>query len=69
MTATDLQPLPSARTLLITTGVIGVIAGVPVSAWPGASVLELLWISGSWMTLFGVLRIILGFTVPAAAQG
>jgi uncharacterized membrane protein HdeD (DUF308 family) len=60
--------LTYSRALTLLSGLISLAAGITVLAWPGPSVLVLVWISGLWMIAFGALRITLGFTLPAVAK-
>src|SRR6266446_4067155 len=47
--------------LLILNGVLSILFGIFVLAWPGAGALTLLWLIGAYAIVFGVVLVILAF--------
>jgi len=56
------------RGLTITAGVIGVIAGIVVLAWPGITLLALAYVSGIWLIVLGILQIVMAFRIRKVAN-
>ncbi len=48
---------------LVLSGVLGVLFGIALFAWPAAGILTLLWLIGAFAILVGVLLVVLGFKV------
>jgi uncharacterized membrane protein HdeD (DUF308 family) len=44
-------------------GVISVLAGIVLLAWPGLSLATLVWVSGIWLIVLGVFEIIAAFAI------
>jgi len=44
-------------------GILGVIAGIVVLAYPGISLLTLAWVMGIWFVVYGVMEIVVAFQV------
>ncbi len=57
-----------ARGWAIFGGVLSVIAGGVVLAWPGMSVVTLVWILGIWLIVWGVVIIATSFAVRSAQK-
>ena len=47
--------------LLVLNGVLSVLFGLLVIVWPGAGVLTLLWLIGTYSIVFGVVLLVLAF--------
>lgn len=58
--AVKLCKVISGEWLLALGGVVSVLFGVLLAAWPGAGALAVLWLIGAYAVLFGALLIVLG---------
>jgi uncharacterized membrane protein HdeD (DUF308 family) len=56
-----------SRVLAALSGLVSIVAGIAVIAWPGLTVLVLVWIAGLWMITFGIIRIVMGLRAPRVA--
>ena len=54
--------------LLALSGVVSVLFGGLLFAMPGAGILSLIWLIGSWSVVFGVLLVMLAFRLRKAGQ-
>jgi uncharacterized membrane protein HdeD (DUF308 family) len=61
VTAIELRKQIEGEWFLIFAGIASVLFGVLMIFWPGAGVLALLWLVGTFAIIFGVLLIILAF--------
>jgi uncharacterized membrane protein HdeD (DUF308 family) len=52
------------RGSLILSGLLGIVVGIVVLAWPSISALALLYVIGAYAVMFGVLAIIASFRLP-----
>jgi len=57
-----------ARGYTIFMGILSVIAGIVVVAWPIESVTVLAWITGIWLIILGILGMILALAIRAAGS-
>lgn len=53
---------------LVLAGVLSVVFGVSLIAWPGAGLLSLMWLVGSFSTAFGILMCLLAFRLKGLGQ-
>jgi uncharacterized membrane protein HdeD (DUF308 family) len=58
-----------ARGWHIFSGIVGVIAGVIVLAWPFGSIVTLALVAGAWLIVIGISQIICAFQARSAASG
>jgi len=58
-----------SRWLSLASGILGIVAGIVVFAYPKISLVALTWILGFWVVLFGLLQIAAGFHARALARG
>ncbi len=56
------------RGLVITIGVLSLIAGLVVLLWPQITLTALAWIGGLWMLLLGIVQIVAAFTLRSAGK-
>ena len=56
------------RTWLIILGVLSIIVGIVFFAYPVSGALAILWLIGLYLIVYGVLRIVDGFTRPPQAE-
>jgi uncharacterized membrane protein HdeD (DUF308 family) len=61
VTAVRLRKLIENEWLLIVSGIVSIIFGVLLIAFPGAGALSLVWLIGSYALFFGILTLILAF--------
>lgn len=54
------------RGWVITMGVLGVLAGLVVLAWPAASLGVLIWVTGIWLVIIGVFELFAAFALRKA---
>ena len=54
------------RGLLIFSGVLGIIAGIIVLTVPLDSLVVLVWITGIWLILMGIIEIVYSFKIKSA---
>lgn len=57
----------AGRGVAITLGVLGIVAGLVVLVWPGISLTVLVWVSGVWLVLLGIIQVIGAFQLRSAA--
>lgn len=56
------------RGLAITSGVLGLLAGMAVLLWPGITLTALAWIGGLWLLVMGIVQIVAAFSLRSAAK-
>ena len=66
-TALSNREIPS-RGWVIFSGILGIIAGIILLAYPGISVLVLAVIIAIWLIVYGVMLIVMGFQMRSLAQ-
>lgn len=49
-------------------GVVSVIAGIVMLAWPGLSLATLVWVTGIWLIVLGVFEIITAFAIKKESR-
>jgi uncharacterized membrane protein HdeD (DUF308 family) len=67
-TAIRLRREIEGESLLILSGLLSVLFGVVLVAWPGASALALLWLIATFAVVFGVVLVILAFKARGFAR-
>jgi uncharacterized membrane protein HdeD (DUF308 family) len=55
------------RGLVITTGILSILAGGAVLLWPGITLTVLAWIGGLWLLVVGIVQIVASFRLKSAA--
>jgi len=50
-------------------GIISLLAGIVMLAWPDLSLVTLLWVTGIWLVVIGVFEIISAFAIRSATKG
>ena len=65
--AIDHKGMP-ARGLNIVMGVLSSIAGVILLAWPGPTLLVVIWVLGIWLVIYGVTGIVAAFMMRKAPK-
>lgn len=53
-----------SRALALLSGLVSVGAGIVALSWPGVTLVSLVWITGIWMLVFGLIRLIMGVRLP-----
>lgn len=61
------KDLGNARTVFIIQGILGIIIGSVVMAWPGLSLLFVAYLIGFWAIMFGIFEIVAAATAPRDA--
>lgn len=56
------------RGLVITSGVLGLLAGIAVLLWPSITLTALAWIGGLWLLVMGIVQIVAAFSLRSAAK-
>lgn len=59
-----LKAKKGSRGLAILHGVVGIIFGCIIFAWPIATTVVLLWFIMAWLVVSGIIRIVAGFSLP-----
>ncbi|WP_099025732.1 HdeD family acid-resistance protein [Mycolicibacterium palauense] len=49
-------------------GIISLLAGIVMLAWPGLSLLTLFWVVGIWLVVLGVFEIVSAFSIRKASK-
>ncbi len=57
-----------SRWVSLLSGILGIIAGIIVFAYPGISLVALTWILGFWLIMFGLLQLVTGFRTRRAVK-
>jgi uncharacterized membrane protein HdeD (DUF308 family) len=53
-----------SRWLVILSGLLSLVFGIVMLAWPEATLDVLIWLIGIWLLIFGIIRLIMGLTAP-----
>jgi uncharacterized membrane protein HdeD (DUF308 family) len=56
------------RGLVITSGVLTLLAGLAVLLWPSITLTALAWIGGLWLVLVGIVQVVGAFSLRSAAK-
>ena len=67
MTGISAKGVPG-RGLVITTGVLGILAGGAVLLWPGITLTALAWVSGLWLLLLGLVQMFAAFRLRKVSR-
>lgn len=62
------KDLGNARTVFIIQGILGIIIGIIVMAWPGLSLLFVAYLIGFWAIMFGMFEIVAAAAAPQDAM-
>lgn len=62
------SPGQRGRGLTITLGIVSILGGIAVLAWPGITLVALAWITGIWLLIFAVLQIVGAFQLRSMAR-
>jgi uncharacterized membrane protein HdeD (DUF308 family) len=62
------NPAMPARGWVIFIGVLSLIAGIVVLAWPAITLAALVWVTGLWLVVLGLIEVIGSFQLKALAR-
>lgn len=54
--------------LMVLSGIVSVVFGVMLIAWPGPTVIVLVRVIALWLLVFGVIRVVIGWRLPKAVE-